>query len=233
LFFDVPVKLFAAMLLLASLFVALPDVPALFSFFWRHQPAAPAGVWIPPISRRGFRTATRVVELVFTIGFLVAMPIFDGIGWWQIHKSAQVQSPLKGAWKLDAAHKATGAFVTPEGLPATDLYVDTVRRAFTRSTDGELWRTNLTIDDKAHTIRIRVYTGKAATYVWQMPDPEHLVLTSKAPDPPKPDPKAKTPPKPAEPFTAETVTLTRTPIPAHYPLLDRGFHFVNEWGLER
>jgi len=29
------------------------------------------------------------------------------------------------------------------------------------------------------------------------------------------------------------LTLTRTSIPNHYPLLDRGFHFVNQWGLER
>jgi len=27
--------------------------------------------------------------------------------------------------------------------------------------------------------------------------------------------------------------LTRTPTPAHYPLLERGFHFINEWRYER
>jgi hypothetical protein len=62
-----------------------------------------------------------------------------------------------------------------------------------------------------------------------MPDASHLVLVSTAP---KTDPKSKPDPK-AKPFVAETVTLTRTPVPTHYPLLDRGFHWVNEWGLER
>jgi hypothetical protein len=33
--------------------------------------------------------------------------------------------------------------------------------------------------------------------------------------------------------TAGTLTLVRVPLPSHYPLEDRGFHFVNEWGLER
>jgi len=33
--------------------------------------------------------------------------------------------------------------------------------------------------------------------------------------------------------TAGTLTLVRVPLPSHYPLQDRGFHFVNEWGLER
>jgi hypothetical protein len=224
-FFDVPVKLFALVLLLASLFVALPDVPALFSFFWKHQPAAPSGVWIPPMSRKGFRVATRTVELVFTIGFLVLMPFNDGMTWWQNHKAAQIQSPLLGAWKLDAAHKASGAFITPEGAPATELYVDTVVRAFTRAPDGQLWRTRLRLDAEKHTLAVRFYRASGITYDWQMPDNDHLVLTSKAPD----TPKGKKP----EPFTPEVMTFTRIPTPAHYPLLDRGFHFVNQWGLER
>jgi hypothetical protein len=220
------------MLLLACLFVALPDVPALFGFFWQHKPSAPAGVWIPPVSRRGFRIATRTVELVFTIGFLVLMPVFDGMGWWQTHKAAQVKSPMLGAWKLDAVPKASGPFVSPEGEPMTALYVDTVQRAFARSTDGALWRTRLTLDDKAHTVRIRFYVGAPTLYAYAMPDGDHLVLTTKAPEAQK-DAKGKADAKPAAAFTPEVLTLTRIPIPAHYPLLERGFHFVNQWGLER
>ena len=29
------------------------------------------------------------------------------------------------------------------------------------------------------------------------------------------------------------ITLTRTPTPARYPLLERGFHFISEWRYER
>src|SRR5882757_7810672 len=46
-FFDVPVKLYAAHLLIMALFVVLPDVRPLFDFFWRHKPSAPTGVWVP------------------------------------------------------------------------------------------------------------------------------------------------------------------------------------------
>jgi hypothetical protein len=224
-FFDVPVKLFAMALLLGCLFLAFEDVPAMFRFFWKHEPAETAGVWFPPISRKGWRVTTRAVEVVFMVAFLVAMPVLDGIAWWQGHKAAQVKTPLLGAWKLDPAHQASGAFVTPEGSPATELYVDTSVRAFMRSASGELWRTRLTEDDKAHTLRVRCYVKDAVMYTLQMPDENHVVLTSKAPEPPK----GKT----AQPFTPEVVTLTRVPVPAHYPLLDRGFHLVNQWGLER
>ncbi len=33
--------------------------------------------------------------------------------------------------------------------------------------------------------------------------------------------------------TGATLHLTRVPLPASSPLLDRGFHWVNEWSLER
>ena len=116
-------------------------------------------------------------------------------------------------------------FVTPEGLPATDLYVDTTSRAFTRSSDGALWRTGLKLDAEKYTVGIGGVGRKAVTYAWHMPDGDHVVLKSIPPE----VPKGKSTP----PFTADMIALTRTPVPSHYPLLDRGFHFVNQWGLER
>jgi hypothetical protein len=33
--------------------------------------------------------------------------------------------------------------------------------------------------------------------------------------------------------TTPILALTRVPLPTKYPLQERGFHWVNEWGLER
>jgi hypothetical protein len=231
-FFDVPVKLFALNLLLAELFIVLPDAKPLFNFFWRHQPAAPAGVWVPPATRRSFRIATRTIEIIFVALLLVIFPVFMGIGWHKQRIAARAASPLLGAWHLDSTHPATGSFITSAGLPATDLYVDTVHRAFTRSTDGALWRTYLQIHPAEHTLEVHPNPmGRAVTYTWQMPDADHLILTSLPPK--KPNPKVKSDAKSVPAFTPDILTLTRTPVPSHYPLLDRGFHFVNQWGLER
>ncbi len=233
-FFDVPVKLFALNLLLAELFIVLPDIKPLFNFFWRHQPAALVGVWIPLATRRGFRIATRTVEIIFVALLLVVFPVLTGIGWNRQRIDSKTQSPLVGAWHLDSIHPATGSFITSAGLPATDFYVDTVHRAFTRSTDGALWRTYLQIKPADHTLTVHPNPmGRAVTYTWRMPDPDHLILTSLPPKKPKSNPKAKADGKSAPAFTPDVLTLTRTPIPSHYPLLDRGFHFVNQWGLER
>lgn len=230
-FFDVPVKLFAANLLLACLFLAVPDLRALFDFFWLHKASAPMAVWIPPARRRWSRITLRTVEIVFTFALLILVPYFIGMGWKQNVAAMHTPSPLLGAWHLDAAHPASGAFITGDGAPASDLYIDTVRRAFTRSVDGELWRTGLNIDAKARTIAVHPYGGDTVKYAWQMPDSQHVVLTTIPPAAPKS--KDKTPPKPAPPFTPQVISFTRTPTMAHYPLLERGFHWVNQWGYER
>jgi len=228
--YDVPVKLFAVNLLLGCIFLALPDALSLYRFFWGHKPAAPTATWVPPASRRAGRIAILVTEIVFAAAFLVVQPIFIAIGWHHLQVALRTPSPLVGAWHLDATHPVSGAFIDPEGLPITDLYVAPSSRAYTRSTDGELWLSGVDLNPKEHTVRMSCYFISAPTnYAWQLSDPNHLILTSVPPDPPKPDPKHK----PATPFTPAVLTLTRTPTPAHYPLLERGFHFISEWRYER
>jgi len=229
-FFDVPVKIFAANLLLAVCFLTLPDMRSLFTYFWLHRPTAPAATWIPPACRRWYRITLLVVEWVFCLGFLIAMPIFDGIGWFQSVAAAQEPTPLIGSWKLDQAHPASGSFITGEGLPAIDLYIDSAARGFTRSNDGALWRTRFKLDAKAHTVRINDFPTEAVTYNFAMPDDDHLILTAVAPDSAKHKSEDKN--KTAT-VTPAVITLTRSHVPNHYPLLDRGFHYVNQWGLER
>jgi hypothetical protein len=253
-FFDVPVKLFAASLLFAMMFVVLPDVRTLYRIFWLHQPAAPVGVWAPPESRQSLRITLRMVEIVYIVALILVLPTLYGIGWHRAQVAARTPSPLLGAWHLDPGHPASGAFLTGDGLPASDLYIDTVASAFTRATDGTLWRTQLDIKAAAHTVTIFPHVGTPTTYSWQLTDANHLVLTATLPEKPKAKPGAKQKarrvlqmilgdlrwlgpptryPKPAAPFVPAVLTLTRTPIPSHYPLLERGFHFVNQWALER
>jgi len=58
-------------------------------------------------------------------------------------------SPLVGVWHLDATHSASGAFIDPKGASITDLYVAAANRAYTRSTDGQLWLTGVDLDTKS------------------------------------------------------------------------------------
>lgn len=231
--FDVPVKLFAANLLLGCIFLVLPDALSLCRFFWSHRPATPTAAWVPPASRRAGRIAILVTEIAFGIAFLIVRPIFETIGWHHLQVALRTPSPLAGAWHLDGTHPASGAFVDPEGLPVTDLYVAPSSRAYTRSTDGELWLTGFNLNLQKHSVGISCYFISPPTnYDWQLSDPNHLILTSLPPEAPKTGPKDKRA-KPGAPFTPAVLTLTRTPTPDHYPLLERGFHFISEWRYER
>lgn len=231
--YDVPVKLFATNLLLGCLFLALPDTLSLCRYFWSHKPAAPIATWIPPSSRRAGCIAILVTEIVFAVAFLVVRPIFMTIGWHHLQVTLRTPSPLVGAWHLDDTHPASGAFIDPKGLPITDLYVAPSGRAYTRSSDGELWLSGVNLNPKEHTVRINCYFINPPTnYAWQLSDPNHLTLTSVSSDPSKPSPQNKSA-KPSPPIKPAVLTLTRTPTPNHYPLLERGFHFISEWRYER
>jgi hypothetical protein len=96
-FFDVPVKLFALNLLLACLFVVLPDVGPLFRFFWLHRPTAPTGIWIPPTSRKWTRITMLTIEILFAASFIILLAVFDGIGWFHNQAAIRMQTPLIGA----------------------------------------------------------------------------------------------------------------------------------------
>jgi len=225
-FFDVPVKLFAANLLLGCLFLALPDGLSLWRFFWSHTPAAPAALWAPRLTRRAGRIAILVTEIIFAASFVIVRPIFMGIGWHQLQAAIHNPSPLVGAWHIEGDHPASGGFVDPKGSPVTDLDVELSGRAYSRSSDGQLWISIVDLNREKHTVRIGCYFISPPTgYAWQLKDANHLVLTSLPPDGPQG--------KSAAPFSPSVLTLTRVSTPPHYPLLERGFHFINEWRYER
>jgi preprotein translocase subunit SecG len=67
LFFDVPVKIFSAHLVLLALFLVLPDVYPLWKFFVLHTPTVTAGVWVPQASSKALQRATSVFEICFLL----------------------------------------------------------------------------------------------------------------------------------------------------------------------
>ena len=227
LFFDVPVKLGAAVMLLMTVAVIAPDLPSLLQFFWLHREARAAGVWRPPLKRQRARVALRVVEVVFLALILVQMVPFSYRTARQQRDAALHPSPLTGEWRIDAAtgmvngRKVSLPPLTGEGVPLTALFLEPNGQAMARSSDGRLWRANAEIDTRAKTVALGsfYFEGErfAGEYAMAQPDAEHLVLT------------------PTGDGARErgTLEMTRVPLPAQYPLLERRFHWVNEWALER
>jgi len=220
-FFDVPVKLFATHLLIMALFVVLPDVQPLIDFFWRHKRSAPMGVWVPPVSRPLFRRITVAIEGLFLVSCL-ATTLYDEIPLYRTQVAAQEEkTPLRGGWRLDGmgrtAETDVNSVLMGNGLPMTELYIDTLIRGSVRTSDGELWRAYMKPDRFKQTLQISILGVKNFEYAATLPDIEHLVLTPSGEDATK------------EPL----LRFTRIPLEATYPLMTREFHWVNEWGFER
>jgi len=211
LFFDVPVKLYAIHVLLMAVFVMLPDMRPLWDFFVMNRAARLVGVWTPPASTPRFRQATAIFEVVFLIGAVAGFIKFDGDRYSAYTESVR-PAPVIGLWALDATSPEP---LTIGGVPWREISIDNLTRGMARSPDGQLWRMYLTYDEKKHTLGMVSRGGSGAVkYAWQVPDQDHMILTTVGKSP-------------------MTLTFHRVPTPATYPLLTRGFHMVNEWGLER
>jgi hypothetical protein len=213
--YDVPVKLYALHLLFMSIAVLAPDLPGLFNFFFLHRPWTPTGGWTRPARRYGIRLETAITVAVL---LLAALPEAFGLRGAYSHQLASQRhpAPLTGEWHLSSTTKP---FLTGDGVPLSDIFFEPSGRAMIRSSDGVLWRGGAALDDKKHTLQLFVsgHVGDPPLYALTQPDATHLVLT----------------PTGKQAKDNGTLALTRIPVPTHYPLLDRGFHFVNEWGLER
>jgi len=211
--YDVPVKLYAAHLVLMSLALIIPDMPSLFNFFFLHRPCQPIDGWVKPARRYGLRLETICVVVVLLLAVLPgAFQLQKGYA--QQLVSERNPPPLTGQWHLALATKP---YLTGDGLPMTDIFFEPSGRTMLRDSATVLWRAYAKPDDKKHTLFLVSAADTPITYALTQADPSHLVLK----------------PTGADAKTAGTLTLVRVPLPAHYPLEDRGFHFVNEWGLER
>jgi hypothetical protein len=210
-FFDVPVKLYAAHVLLMSLFAMLPDLKPLWTFFVLQRDARLVGVWALPARKPRTQRALAVGEIVFLVLAVISYLKFDGDRYHAYTASVRPASVI-GLWALDANSPAP---MTVGGVPWYQISIDNLTRGMARSADGQLWRMYLSYDDKAHTLgMISRGGGGAVKYGWQVPDSDHMILTVGGKSP-------------------ATLTFHRVPTPAQYPLMTRGFNLVNEWPLER
>ena len=215
-FFDVPVKLFATHLLLMAVVFIVPDAPALFHFFWRHTAFTPLAGNSPFTTQKARRIETFALAAWLVLAIAGRAAILAPL---TARENALIAhpSPLTGIWHLDSA---TQSYITADGYPLTDISLEPNGRAMLRATDTALYRAVAFYDADRHTLELQpIGLTQSTTYSVAQPDARHLVLT----------------PLRSAGVTGSfgTLTLTRVPTPEHYPLLERGFHWVNEWGLER
>ncbi len=226
-FFDVPVKLGAANVLVLAIALVAPDLHSMYRFFVLRRSVALTSNWAPAMTKRVLSVGVRGLEIVFVAFALIQfVPIF-WTGYAQQRAHLKHPSPLTGEWRVDPIVRAGGGKVvsapvlTGEGQPITAIFLEPNGSVMVRSADAKLWRAQARIDPLKHTFDLDsgYFEGErfAAEYRMAEPDPNHLVLQ----------------PVGQSAATNGTMTLVRVPLPDHYPLMDRGFYWVNEWALER
>jgi hypothetical protein len=227
LFFDVPVKLGAANVLILAVAILAPDIKTLWRLFVLHRPAILSSRWAPAMKQPYARAALFAGELAFMAFALIQFLPICASSYSEMKAALRNPSPFTGLWHIDSSIRHMNGkdeslpVLTGLGEPMTELILEPTGMAMARAADGMLWRAEASIDASKHTLTLGsgYFDGQRfdATYDVQQPDTEHLVL--------RPLGDAAT--------TNATLTLSRVQTPSHYPLLDQRFRWINEWARER
>jgi hypothetical protein len=213
--YDVPVKLLSLHLLLAALFLAAPELRRLVDFFVLNRPTEPA-VHRPLIPWKWPRRAALVLRTLLVLGFTGAS-LYQAQALSTTIGDHGPQSPLSGVWNVEE-YAVDGAVRPPlitegtrwrrvafDGKGVTVQLMNDTRQMFL----GDL-------DLDAHTLTLQ--TGPTAesksTLTASRPESDRLVLEG---------------------------VLSGRPIRANlqrddsrrFLLLDRGFHWINEFPFHR
>jgi hypothetical protein len=214
--YDVPVKLFSFHLLLFSLFLLVPDASRLINFFFTKRVVAPPRHAPLFRSTRATRIAV-ILQVVFGV-YLMGMGIYANIGAWHTFGGGRPKSLLYGIWNVEQ--------MSVDGQLRPGLFTDQTRwrrlvfdspafMAFQRPDDSFVGYAS-TISDKDNTLTLTKATDKnwKASFTYTRPAPDQLVLDGSM-DSHQVQMKLKL-------FDRDKFTL-----------VNRGFHWINEFPFQR
>ena len=212
--YDVPVKLFSVHLLAMAVFLAVPDLGRLAVLLVLRRPVAPAADR-PFFRRRRWRITALVVEGALAVVF-TAFILHMGYGLKTFYDSAR--SPLDGAWSVDdlkidgRARDARAA----EDLQWRRLVFDYPTVMAIRSSSDSRRQYSLKLDAVHKTLALT----QARRFAVEIRP--HLQAARGEPSHPGRD--IRRPPHPGEPPPRRQL---------RFPLVSRGFHWVNEAPFNR
>ena len=214
--YDVPVKLYSSHLLAMALFLTLPDLRRLVDFFVLDRGAKPAGVR-PLFQRHGLHRGTLVLRTVLVAGFSV-MALF---GTWQATKtrgSRAPKAPFYGIWNVEE-FESDGQIRPP------------------LITDAGRWRR--VVFDRPETLGVLSMSDSRERFVMALDPVKKTMALSKRDDPKWKAILSYEQPSPGNLTLAGRVDgrkvrarLRRTDE-SGFLLLNRGFHWINEYPFNR
>ncbi len=214
--FDVPVKLYSSHLLLMGIFVILPDLRRLVSFFVLNR--TPEAVEFRPLF---VRPALRRVALIFQILFVVGYTVLALVGAQQTRKAygdLAPRSTLRGVWDVEE--------IVVNGTVRPAVFTDATRwrrMVFDYKTGMSIYtmndsrrRFNLKLGTAQKTMLLtkREDPNATSTFTYQQPGPGLLTVTGT--------------------MDGETIQAKlRRAEEKSFLLTSRSFHWINEYPFNR
>ena len=222
--YDVPVKLFSSRLLLLSLLLLAPDLKRLWHFFILHQPVE-AQVFPPHFKSRAANIAALVLKVTVLVLF-PAMVILNTKEMWLPKITGAPKVPLQGIWLVDefkreaqvlpplTTDKQRWNHLIIEAMPNRGTLAKSVGIITPMGGISDARWQQCRVDEAKHTLTLTPFDKKkdpppSAVLTFAQPKPDQLVLTGTCDG------------KPVE------VALHRIPD-SKFPLISRGFHWINE-----
>jgi len=214
--YDVPVKLFSFHLILFSLFLLAPDARRMIDFFFTDRAAAPSRQASLFRSARANRLAV-ILQVAFGL-YLVGMGIYSGIGAWSRFGGGRPKSALYGIWNVDE--------MSVDGKVHPPLQTDQARwrrvvfdfPTFTQfqRPDDTFTGFGASISDTDKTLTLTKPADKnwKATFAFARPAPDQLVLNGS--------------------MDGHQVQMKlKLQDRDKFMLVNRGFHWINEYPFQR
>ncbi len=201
--YDVPVKLYSSNLLLMAAFLAVGDAQRLLNIFVLNRPTCPVNLELPRFQRRWLHLATMTFWVLFA-----GAELFSQVrGGWSTYKEMYLtpnRPPISGLYEVSAFEPASGNQTPWRKIDFQQMGVS-VRKA-----DDSVARFGVKYDALQSTVTL----NNVHTLTWSRPDASRLILKGTLD---------------GNPISMEL----REIAPSKFLLVNRGFHWINEFPFNR
>jgi hypothetical protein len=218
--YDIPVKLLSTMLVIMSLWLMAKDLQRLYNFFFANRTALPSNITPPVIRKKALRISLRVFKILL-IGYFVVMGFYGSITALSQYGDKAAKPPLWGIYNVETFVRNNDT-IPPLQTDETrwkQLIVGGYRnypRSHIRDMDDSL--RSFVFKPDTTTMLVEMYprrdTSVKNKLAYSYPDKEHLELKGK--------------------YNGDSIYV-RMKIynMKNFLLINRGFHWINEYPFNR
>jgi hypothetical protein len=215
--FDVPVKLLSTTLVVMALFLLAKDFKRLINFFFLNKSTAPANITGPTFRRKWQNIATILLKYGL-ITYVIIVTISQLLNALKQYGDNAPKPPLYGIYNVEKfiLNKDTLPPLTTDSLRWDQLIVSYPGDAFIKMMNDSMQRVAFKPDTAAKRIEMSIYNDPTqnSIFYYSFPQKDVLLLTGI--------------------LNTKIATIEMRKYDLNkFPLVNRGFHWVNEYPLNR